>query len=121
MRTIENKICALISNGLQGQAFDRKISKRDRVVSDGQGMVEVFLWGTRVALIDRQARKITVENGGYATVTTKSRLNSLLWELTNEKPRISQRNFTWCVCNRDPLTNSLISKPFLGSMTFDLR
>jgi len=121
MRTIENKICALISSGLQGQAFDRKLTKRDQVVSDGQGKVEIFLWGTRVATVDGKARKITVQNGGYQTVTTKSRLNSILWGVTADKPRIYQHKYVWFINVRDPLTNDLISKEFSSGMSFDLR
>lgn len=121
MRTIENKICALISEGLQGKAFDRKLTKRDQVVSNGQGKVEVYLWGSRVATVDGQSRKITVQNGGYQTVTTKSRLNSILWGVTADKPRIYQHKYVWFINVRDPLTNDLITKEFLSGMSFDLR
>lgn len=121
MRVIERKISALASMGLDGAMFDRKLSKRDRVVSNGDGKVEIYLWGTRVALIDKQERKITLQTGHHESVTTKSRLNSILWALSADKPRISQKNFVWYVCNRDPLTNSLFSKEFSSGMTFDLR
>lgn len=120
MRVIERKICAMVSEGFTGRAFDRRLSKRDRVVSDGKGKVEIYLWGTRVALADQQARKITLETGGHESVTTKSRLNSILWALSVDKPRISQKNFVWYVCNRDPLTNSLISKEFSSGMAFSM-
>ncbi len=33
MRVIDNKISALILKGLEGEAFDRRLSKRDRAVS----------------------------------------------------------------------------------------
>ena len=54
MRVIDNKISALILKGLEGEAFDRKLSKRDRVVSDGSGHVAVFLWNTK----DRKSTRL---------------------------------------------------------------
>ena len=39
MRVIDDKISAMIAKGLKGAKFDRKLSKRDRVVSDGTGKV----------------------------------------------------------------------------------
>ena len=79
MRVIDNKISALILKGLNGEAFDRKLSKRDRVVSDGTGKVSVFLWETKIASFDAQANEIIVKDGGYQTVTTKSRMNAMLY------------------------------------------
>ena len=78
MRVIDNKISALILKGLKGEAFDRKLSKRDRVVSDGTGHVAVFLWETKIAHFNAQGDEIIVKKGGHQTATTKSRINALL-------------------------------------------
>ena len=52
MRVIDNKISAMITKGLNKEKFDRKLSKRDRVVSDGYGKVRVILWKTEIAVLD---------------------------------------------------------------------
>ena len=120
MRVIENKISALILKGLEGEAFDHKLSKRDRVVSNGEGQVFVFLWGTEIASIDAKANEITVKSGGYRTVTTKSRMNALLWDWAKGMPSISQRNWVWYVWTTCPLTKDLKSKEFQGVASFPL-
>lgn len=120
MRTIERKINALVSLGLDGAKFDRKLSKRDQVVSDGQGTVEIYLWGTRVALLQSQVGKITVQTGGHESVTTKSRLNSILWQFAQGKPRISQKNFCWYSVMVDPLTSQQHCKEFESGVSYGL-
>ena len=52
MRVIDSKISAMILKGLKKEKFDRKLSKRDRVVSDGHGKVRVILWNTEIAVLD---------------------------------------------------------------------
>ena len=77
MRFIDSKISAMITKGLNKEKFDRKLSKRDRVVSDGTGKVSVFLWKTEIAEFDPYVNEIIVKDGGHQTVTTKSRINAM--------------------------------------------
>ena len=121
MRVIDSKISAMITKGLKGAKFDRKLSKRDRVVSDGTGKVSVFLWKTEIAEFDPYVNEIIVKDGGYQTVTTKSRINSMLSEWAQGNPGISQRKWVWYIDEVCPLTRDRKSKEFQGLAAFPLK
>ena len=121
MRVIDNKISALILKGLNGEAFDRRLSKRDRVVSDGSGQVSVFLWNTQIALVDAQSDEIIVKNDGYQTVTTKSRINAMLYGWAQNNPSISQRKWVWYLDTVCPLTKDWKTQEFQGVARFPLK
>ena len=121
MRVIDNKISALILKGLEGEAFDRKLSKRDRVVSDGTGKVSVFLWKTEIAEFDPYVNEIIVKDGGHQTVTTKSRINALLSGWARHNPSISQRKWVWHLNTVCPLTKDRKSQEFQGVARFPLK
>ena len=121
MRVIDNKISAMILKGLNGEAFDRKLSKRDRVVSDGTGKVSVFLWKTEIAEFDPYVNEIIVKDGGYQTVTTKSRINALLYGWARNNPSISQRNWVWYLNTVCPLTKDRKEQEFQGVASFPLK
>ena len=121
MRVIDNKISAMILRGLDGEAFDRRLSKRDRVVSDGTGHVAVFLWETKIAHFNAQGNEIIVKDGGYQTVTTKSRINALLYGWARHNPSISQRNWVWYLDTVCPLTKDRKEQEFQGVASFPLK
>mgnify|MGYP003678485858 CR=1 FL=1 len=104
MRVIDNKISAMITKGLNKEKFDRKLSKRDRVVSDGHGKVRVILWNTEIAVLDAQTDEIIVKNGGFESVTTKSRMK-----------------WVWYIDERCPLTRDRKTKEFQGLAAFPLK
>ena len=121
MRVIDNKISALILKGLEGEAFDRKLSKRDRVVSDGTGKVSVFLWKTKIAHFNAQGNEIIVKSGGFQSATTKSRINALLSGWARNNPSISQRKWVWYLNTVCPLTKDWKSQEFQGVASFPLK
>ena len=121
MRVIDSKISAMILKGLKKEKFDRKLSKRDRVVSDGTGKVSVFLWKTEIAEFDPYVNEIIVKDGGYQTVTTKSRINSMLSEWAQGNPGISQRKWVWYIDEVCPLTRDRKSKEFQGLAKFPMK
>ena len=121
MRVIDNKISAMILKGLNGEAFDRRLSKRDRVVSDGTGKVSVFLWKTEIAEFDPYVNEIIVKDGGHQTVTTKSRINALLSGWARNNPSISQRNWVWYLNTVCPLTKDRKEQEFQGVASFPLK
>ncbi len=121
MRVIDKKISALILKGLEGKAFDRRLSKRDRVVSDGTGKVGVFLWKTKNPSEDPYVNEIIVKDGGYQTVTTKSRINAMLSGWARHNPSISQRNWVWYLDTVCPLTKDRKSQEFQGVARFPLK
>ena len=121
MRVIDSKISAMILKGLKKEKFDRKLSKRDRVVSDGTGHVAVFLWKTKIAHFNAQGNEIIVKNGGHQTVTTKSRINAMLSGWAQGNPGISQRKWVWYIDEVCPLTRDRKSKEFQGLAKFPLK
>ena len=121
MRVIDSKISAMITKGLKGAKFDRKLSKRDRVVSDGTGKVSVFLWKTEIAEFDPYVNEIIVKDGGHQTVTTKSRINAMLSGWAQGNPGISQRKWVWYIDEVCPLTRDRKSKEFQGVAAFPLK
>jgi len=121
MRVIDSKISAMILKGLKKEKFDRKLSKRDRVVSDGTGKVSVFLWKTEIAEFDPYVNEIIVKDGGHQTVTTKSRINAMLSEWAQGNPGISQRKWVWYIDEVCPLTLDRKSKEFQGVAAFPLK
>ena len=121
MKVIDSKISAMITKGLNKEKFDRKLSKRDRVVSDGTGKVSVFLWKTEIAEFDPYVNEIIVKDGGYQTVTTKSRINAMLSEWAQGNPGISQRKWVWYIDEVCPLTRDRKSKEFQGLAKFPLK
>ena len=121
MRVIDNKISEMILKGLNGEAFDRRLSKRDRVVSDGTGKVSVFLWETRIAHLSAQGNEIIVKDNGYQTATTKSRINALLYGWAKGNPSISQRKWVWYLDTVCPLTKDWKSQEFQGVASFPLK
>ena len=121
MRVIDSKISAMILKGLNKEKFDRKLSKRDRVVSDGTGKVSVFLWKTEIAEFDPYVNEIIVKDGGHQTVTTKSRINAMLSGWAQGNPGISQRKWVWYIDEVCPLTRDRKSKEFQGVAAFPLK
>ena len=121
MRVIDSKISAMITKGLNKEKFDRKLSKRDRVVSDGTGKVSVFLWKTEIAEFDPYVNEIIVKDGGHQTVTTKSRINAMLSGWAQGNPGISQRKWVWYIDEVCPLTLDRKSKEFQGVARFPMK
>ena len=121
MRVIDSKISAMILKGLKKEKFDRKLSKRDRVVSDGTGKVSVFLWKTEIAEFDPYVNEIIVKDGGHQTVTTKSRINAMLSGWAQGNPGISQRKWVWYIDEVCPLTRDRKSKEFQGVARFPMK
>ena len=79
-----------------------------RVYSDS---VDVYLHGNHIAKLDLTNDKLTIKDGGWQTVTTKSRLNALLDEFSYGM-RVFQRDFIWYLDDRFGIT-----QPFISGMT----
>ena len=75
-------------------------------------VVEVFLHGNHIASLDTATHKLTIKDGGWQSVTTKSRLNALLDEFVPSMG-IFQKDWVWYL--RDSLDNSVV--PFISGMT----
>ena len=58
--------------------------------------IDVFLHGNHIASLDTATHKLTIKDGGWQSVTTKSRLNALLDEFVPSM-RIFQNDWTWYI------------------------
>ena len=74
--------------------------------------VDVYLHGNHIASLDTATNALTIKDGGWQSVTTKSRLNALLDEFVPSMG-IFQKDWVWYL--RDSLDNSVV--PFISGMT----
>ena len=74
--------------------------------------VDVFLHGNHIASLDTASNQLTIKDGGWQSVTTKSRLNALLDEFAPSMG-IFQKDWVWYLSDR--LSGSVI--PFISGMT----
>ena len=74
--------------------------------------VDVFLHGNHIASLDTATNQLTIKDGGWQSVTTKSRLNALLDEFVPSMG-IFQKDWVWYL--RDSLDGSIV--PFISGMT----
>jgi len=74
--------------------------------------VDVFLHGNHIASLDTASNQLTIKDGGWQSVTTKSRLNALLDEFAPSMG-IFQKDWIWYLSDR--LTGQVV--PFISGMT----
>ena len=74
--------------------------------------VDVFLHGNHIASLDTASNQLTIKDGGWQSVTTKSRLNALLDEFAPSMG-IFQKDWVWYLSDR--LSGSVV--PFISGMT----
>lgn len=74
MRKIEAQMNAAIK-------ADKNWSSGNTQVVTNEGLSTVYLHGNKIALVDNTS--VTVFDGGWQTVTTKSRLNAIINEFCN--------------------------------------
>ena len=75
--------------------------------------VDVYIHGNHIASVDTATNKLTIKDGGWQSVTTKSRLNALLDEFAYGM-RVIQRDFVWYLDDR---FGSM--QPFVSGMTVE--
>ena len=81
------------------------------VVTSQDGLSTVYLHGNKIAEVGDDF--LTIFDGGYQSVTTKSRLNALINEFCNAvTDGVFQKNFQWFVSDNN------ITKEFTGEYTF---
>ena len=73
--------------------------------------VDVFLHGNHIASLETATNKLTIKDGGWQSVTTKSRLNALLDEFAPDRG-IFQKNWQWFVSDSFGM-----AEPFISGMT----
>ncbi len=92
MRKIEQQMNYAIRNGIawsQGNTC---------TTFDQEGRTLVYLHGNLIAAISKDS--ITIYDGGWQTVTTKSRLNAILDEVI-PGTKVIQRDFKWYIVHQN--------------------
>ena len=80
------------------------------VVTSQDGLSTVYLHGNKIAEVGDDF--LTIFDGGYQSVTTKSRLNALINEFCNAvTDGVFQKNYQWFVSDNN------ITKEFTGEYT----
>ena len=87
MRKIEEQMNTAIR-------YRRNWAGSNTMVRVSREVVEVFLHGNHIASVDTATNQLQIFDGGWQSVTTKSRLNALLDEFA-DGARVIQRNYTW--------------------------
>ena len=83
MWMIEQEIISAIrqrkdfSTGITQDYYRRKEGRRDVLKWSDMGNFCLKLWGHPIAKVDPVSKELTVSDCGYATATTKSRLNAV--------------------------------------------
>tara|TARA_Y100000741_G_scaffold324964_1_gene276192 strand:+ start:317 stop:655 length:339 start_codon:yes stop_codon:yes gene_type:complete len=111
MRKIEMEMNSAIRyrrNFSKANTSVRCFKNRDGITTE----MDVFLHGNHIASLDTATHKLTIKDGGWQSVTTKSRLNALLDEFV-PSAGIFQKDWVWYLSDR--LSGSVV--PFVSGMT----
>ena len=104
MRKIEQQMNTAIR-------YRRNWAGSNTMVRVSREVVEVILHGNHIASVDTATNDLTIFDGGWQSVTTKSRLNALLEEFTPER-RIFQKDWQWFISDFLGM-----AEPFVSGMT----
>jgi len=111
MRKIEQEMNAAIRyrrNFSKANTSVKCFKNREGITTE----MDVFLHGNHIASLDTATNQLTIKDGGWQSVTTKSRLNALLDEFV-PSAGIFQKDWVWYLSDR--LTGSVV--PFVSGMT----
>ena len=92
--------------------YRKNFSSGNTTVRAFRESVDVYLHGNHIASLDTATHKLTIKDGGWQSVTTKSRLNALLDEFV-PSAGIFQKDWVWYLSDR--LSGSVV--PFVSGMT----
>ena len=107
MRKIEEQMNHAVRNKI-AWSKDNTVTTFDHTIEN----CFVYLHGNHIATYNYANESLSLLDGGWQSVTTKSRLNALLDEFANGFG-VFQKNWQWFVSNR--LNGSVI--PFQSGMT----
>lgn len=105
MRKIESQMNAAITAGIDWQNANTTVQTID-------GVSFVFLHGNKIAEVGE--RFLRLFDGGWQSVTTKSRLNAILQVHGMNGEGIFQKQFEWFVTLNT--CNGMATVPFFSSM-----
>ena len=88
MRVIEKNMCRAISNKKPFSSSNTSVT-----FSADNSQAFVYLHGNKIAVVDEE--NVQLFDGGWQSVTTKSRLNALLDQVGKMGEGIFQKNYSW--------------------------
>ena len=101
MRKIESNMCRAVANRNNWANSNTQVT-----ISAETNDANVYLHGIHIATVSNN--EITLFDGGWQSVTTKSRLNALLETFTGLGRGLYQRNYEWFVqSNNNPFYNGM--------------
>tara|TARA_B100001250_G_scaffold360451_1_gene337922 strand:+ start:993 stop:1304 length:312 start_codon:yes stop_codon:yes gene_type:complete len=101
MRKIETNMCRAVANRNNWANANTQVT-----ISAETNDANVYLHGNHIATVSNN--EITLFDGGWQSVTTKSRLNALLETFTGLGRGLYQRNYEWFVqSNNNPFYNGM--------------
>lgn len=99
MRKVEQQMLAALINCTSFKSGNTEV--RDLTEDNaGESMFMVFLHGNKIAEYWPDSRRLNIYDGGWESVTTKGRLNALLWEFAPAYG-IMQKNWQWFLVEAD--------------------
>ena len=98
MRLIEKEMCLALNKGKNWRKDNTKV-KWSANPSTAGIYAEVYLHGNLIAVYHPAAKELTLLDGGWQSVTTKSRLNALCTELISPRAGVHQRDWVWYFTN----------------------
>ena len=107
MRKIEQAMNAAIANSINWQSGNTSVH-----FNEEENLSVVRLHGNKIAEIGETF--IRLFDGGFQSVTTKSRLNAILAEHGEDGDCVFQKNFNWFVSMNT--VNGIATVPFFSSM-----
>ena len=90
MRKIEKQMCAAVQKNINWKNANTEVT-----FDEETGISKVFLHGNKIAEVSDI--DMTIFDGGYQSVTTKSRLNALCTEFCVDGEGVFQKDFAWYV------------------------
>ena len=101
MRKIETNMCRAVANRNNWANANTQVT-----ISAETNDANVYLHGNHIATVSNN--EITLFDGGWQSVTTKSRVNALLETFTGLGRGLYQRNYEWFVqSNNNPFYNGM--------------
>ena len=89
MRKIETQMNKAIRSRKDWKSGNTRVE----ITEDNKAFV--YLHGNKIAVVDEE--NVQIFDGGYQTVTTKSRLNAIIEEFIMPAAGVFQRNWEWFV------------------------
>ena len=90
MRKIEKQMCQAVQSNKNWSSANTTVT-----IDKETNTSSIYLHGNLIAQVDEDS--MTIFDGGYQSVTTKSRLNALCEEFCIDGEGVYQKNFQWYV------------------------